>query len=44
MDKFSADADWKRDSNNYVAKRYKPGSEDVERQTYFDDIQVYSYF
>lgn len=40
MDKFSADADWKRDSNNYVAKRYKPGSEDVERQTYFDDIQM----
>jgi len=40
MDKFCPNADWKRDSNNYVAKRYKPGSDEVERQTYFDDIQM----
>jgi len=42
MDRYCPNADWKRDSNNYVAKRYKegPSSEDVDRQTYFDDIQM----
>jgi len=39
MDKYCPNADWKKDSNNYVAKRYK-SSEIVERQTYFDDIQM----
>ena len=37
MDKFCPDADWTKDSNNYVAKRYKKENE-CDRQTYFDDI------
>ena len=47
MDKYCPDADWKRDSNNYVAKRYKedcdeknPKSPGVSRETYFEDIRL----
>jgi len=47
MDKYCPDADWKRDSNNYVAKRYKedcdeknPKSPGVSRETYFEDIKL----
>ena len=47
MDKYCPDADWKRDSNNYVAKRYKedcdeknPKSPGVARETYFEDIRL----
>ena len=30
--------DWKRDSNNYVAKRYKENG--IARDTYFEDIKL----
>ena len=37
MSNFSHNTDWTKDSNNYVAKRYM---EDVERQTYFEDVKL----
>ena len=39
MDKSRPNADWKGDSKNYVAKRYKD-EDGLDRQTYFDDIQM----
>ena len=47
MDNYCPNADWKSDSNNYVAKRYKEGSNQennlgshVSRETYFEDIKL----
>ena len=47
MDNFCPNADWKRDSNNYVAKRYKEDcnqenkqGQPVSRETYFEDIKL----
>ncbi len=38
LSNFSHNEDWSRDSNNYVAKRYM--DEDVERETYFEDVKL----
>ena len=42
MDSSCPNADWKRDSNNYVAKRYKEDQTEshVSRETYFEDIKL----
>lgn len=37
LSNFSHNQDWTRDCNNYVAKQYL---EDVDRQTYFDDVKL----
>ena len=38
MSNFSHSNDWKKDSNNYVAKRYM--SSEIERMTYFEDVKL----
>ena len=49
MNSFCPEEDWKRDSNNYVAKRYTDdckkdnytqGNTNVPRETYFEDIKL----
>ena len=42
MDHSCHNTDWKRDSNNYVAKRYKEdqNGSNVSRDTYFEDIKL----
>ena len=47
MENYCPNADWKRDSNNYVAKRYKGDCSEgekhgshVSRETYFEDIKL----
>ena len=39
MDTYCPEADWVKDSNNYVAKRYIC-EEDGARDTYFDDVRL----
>jgi elongation factor 2 kinase len=43
MDKYCPNADWKGDSNNYVAKRYIEDlnqENKISRETYFEDIKL----
>ena len=40
MDQFCPNADWKKDSNNYVAKRYKNPADCLNKQAYYDDIRL----
>jgi elongation factor 2 kinase len=37
LSNFTHSSDWKRDSNNYVAKRYM---DSVDKNVYFTDVQL----